>query len=128
MKYSALKFYNLTINFFSQGTSLFTFSLFIIQFLTFNVQQNFAQKINEFGSPFIRNYTPAEYNAETQNWAIVQDKRGVMYFGNNIGILEFDGINWKLIKVPNNSIIRSLAMEWFMPEHLPNLVFLRLIP
>ena len=35
------------------------------------------------GAPFIRNYPPDEYGAHNQNWAIVQDKRGVMYFGNS---------------------------------------------
>jgi len=66
---------------------------------------------NEKGSPFIHNYKPDEYGAYPQNWAVVQDNRGVMYFGNGYGILEFDGRNWNLIKLPNNSIVRSLAID-----------------
>jgi serine phosphatase RsbU (regulator of sigma subunit) len=62
----------------------------------------------EPGMPFIRNYTPAEYGASQQNWAIAQDKRGIMYFGNNDGLLEFDGINWKLIKLP---LVRSISID-----------------
>lgn len=31
----------------------------------------------------------SDYNAGIQNWAIAQDERGVMYFGNNSGLLEF---------------------------------------
>ncbi|MCK4662643.1 MAG: SpoIIE family protein phosphatase [Bacteroidales bacterium] len=87
------------------------FIIILFFLLIHNSNNCFAQTNTELGSPFIRNYTSAEYNAETQNWAIVQDKRGIMYFGNNIGILEFDGINWKLIKVPNNSIVRSLTID-----------------
>ncbi len=30
-----------------------------------------------------------------------------MYFGNNDGVLEFDGTNWTIFPVPNNSVIRS---------------------
>ncbi|MBU0487512.1 MAG: hypothetical protein KKA07_06820 [Bacteroidetes bacterium] len=69
-------------------------------------------QINKFGIPFIRNYSPKEYNASEQNWAVVQDNRGVMYFGNSDnGILEYDGAEWRQILIPNNSIVRSLAVD-----------------
>jgi len=58
--------------------------------------------------PFIRNYRTIEYKASQQNWAIAQDKRGIMYFGNNDGLLEFDGVNWRLIRLP---VVRSLAVN-----------------
>ncbi|MCK9207708.1 MAG: hypothetical protein M0P66_11405, partial [Salinivirgaceae bacterium] len=77
--------------------------LFIISFIS-NAQ------INQYGIPFISNYTPKEYNAGEQNWCIVEDFRGVIYFGNNY-ILEFDGVNWRKIPVANNSIIRSLNVD-----------------
>ncbi len=86
------------------------FLFFFIFFIIFNHNSS-AQTINDIGSPFIRNYTPKEYNGKSQNWAIVQDKRGIMYFGNNDGILEYDSKNWKLIKVSNNSHVRSLAID-----------------
>ena len=46
----------------------------------------------EYGEPFIRNYTPKEYGADVQNWGITQDDQGVMYFANNDGLLEYDGV------------------------------------
>jgi signal transduction histidine kinase/ligand-binding sensor domain-containing protein len=55
----------------------------------------------EAGRPFIRNFPPTEYRASYQNWAVTQDSRGIMYFANTDGLLEYDGINWKLIKLPN---------------------------
>ena len=77
-------------------------------FFCFNVHA----QINQNGIPFITNYSPQEYGASQQNWAIVQDNRGVMYFGNNDnGVLEYDGVTWRKIKSPNNSIIRSLAVD-----------------
>lgn len=65
----------------------------------------------EQGKPFIHNYTPKEYKAHTQNWAIVQDYKGIMYFGNNHGVLQYDGVSWELIPLPNNSTVRSLAIN-----------------
>ena len=63
----------------------------------------------ELGSPIMTNYEPELYKASSQNWAATQDPRGVMYFGNSSGILEFDGLKWDLLTVPGNAIVRSLA-------------------
>ncbi len=63
------------------------------------------------GTPFIRNYSPKEYSASSGNWVIAQDQRGVMYFGNAEGVLEYDGNNWKLFPVANSSVVRSLAID-----------------
>ncbi len=65
----------------------------------------------ETGRPNIRNYSPKEYDAMPQNWAIIQDQRGVMYFGNWNGVLEYDGVTWRLIHTPNKSGVRSFAMD-----------------
>ena len=70
-----------------------------------------AQYFNT-GLPFITNYFPNETGGSEQNWAIVQDHRGVMYFGNNDkGVLEYDGVRWRNIPITNNSIVRSLAID-----------------
>jgi serine phosphatase RsbU (regulator of sigma subunit) len=57
---------------------------------------------------FIRNYPPSEYRASQQNWAIAEDTRGIMYFGNNDGLLEYDGISWRFFKLPG---VRSLVVD-----------------
>ena len=49
----------------------------------------------------IRNFLPSTYQANPQNWGIVEDNRGILYFGNTSGVLEFDGTRWRLIKLPN---------------------------
>lgn len=59
--------------------------------------------------PFITNYSPVEYNAAPQNWALIQDERGILYIGNNEGVIEYDGISWQIIKTP--SAVRSLAKD-----------------
>lgn len=68
-------------------------------------------QIKSIGTPHIRNYTQREYNASTQNWAAIQDKRGILYFANNNGLLEFDGVHWRLLQMPNTSVVRSIATD-----------------
>ena len=81
--------------------------LFIYCFLSLTAV--FPQNSIEKGYPLITNYSPKEYGAFQGNWAISQDKRGIMYFGNDIGLLEFDGINWRVYQVPNKTTLRSMA-------------------
>ncbi|HXC03768.1 MAG TPA: hypothetical protein VNZ86_03400, partial [Bacteroidia bacterium] len=70
-----------------------------------------AQHSNENGLFDIRNYTSKEYLLVAQNFAIVQDKRGILYFGNNSGILEYDGHNWDTILTPKESAVHALAIS-----------------
>ena len=55
---------------------------------TLNAQSLIIPAIQETGFPFIQNFSARDYNAHQQNWAVVQDPRGVMYFGNVAGVLE----------------------------------------
>jgi hypothetical protein len=61
--------------------------------------------------PHIINLTREDYHAGNKNWSVSRDEKGVMYFGNDIGLLEFDGIEWRLNKLPNSSIARSVAVQ-----------------
>lgn len=54
------------------------------------------------------NYAKKVYNAGTQNWKIIQDAQGRMYFANNEGVLVFDGANWQLYPLPNKTIVWSI--------------------
>lgn len=62
-------------------------------------------------SPIVRGYSVSDYNAGIQNWSIAQDERGVMYFGNNRGLLEFDGSTWKLYELPTKGIVRAIYID-----------------
>ena len=64
----------------------------------------------EAGLPFLRNYTPRDYGAHGQNWVVVQDPRGIIYAGNNDGVLEFDGERWRLIRTEKRTVVRALAV------------------
>lgn len=68
-------------------------------------------QINKFGIPFTTNYTTEDYKSEAQNWSVTIDNRGVLYFANNVCVLEYDGQMWTSIPLPNNIIVRSLKTD-----------------
>lgn len=68
-------------------------------------------QINKNGLPFVQTYTTDEYEAHGQNWAIVEDNKGVMYFANNYGLLQYNGVQWNLFENPNSPYIRSLNVD-----------------
>src|SRR5437667_7359679 len=71
----------------------------------------FAQAYREEGMAFLRNYAPKEYDAASQNFAIAQDHRGVMYFGNGDGVLEYDGVSWRLVADSKGLVVRSMGVD-----------------
>jgi len=66
----------------------------VLFFFTLSSYTQDAVKIYRKGLPFMKNYSPDETGAGDQNWVVMMDNRGVMYFGNgDNGVLEFDGVN-----------------------------------
>ncbi len=83
---------------------------YLLQLLLF-FAYSVVQAQNTIGIPNIVNYTKQQYTAASQNWNIVQDTNGIMYFANNDGLLSFDGTFWRLYKLPNKTIARSVAVH-----------------
>lgn len=79
---------------------------FILPFLTCH-----DAKSTEYDNPVVRNFSKSDYNADNQNWSVAEDNEGNIYFANNKGLLEFDGISWKLYPSPNGNIIRCVAID-----------------
>lgn len=61
--------------------------------------------------PTVTNYTSRQFEASNQNWACGQDRDGIMYFGNNDGLLVFDGSRWMCYPVPGHYIVRSVFVD-----------------
>lgn len=66
---------------------------------------------SELATPNIKNFTNKIYQAGLQNWGATQDEHGVIYFGNNEGLLTFNGSFWARYQLPNQTIIRSLKFD-----------------
>ena len=60
--------------------------------------------------PPVINYNAAEYDAGNQNWMVSQAENKNLYFANGTGLLEFNGTEWSLYPVPNNTIVRSVKV------------------
>ncbi len=60
--------------------------------------------------PPIQNYSPSDYKAENQNWAISQSKNKVVYVANSKGLLEYNGAEWALFPSPDETIMRSVKV------------------
>src|ERR1700682_4441490 len=65
---------------------------------------------NTIGTSNILNYKNQIYGGGTQNWDIRQDENGILYFANNDGLLTFDGSYWKLYRLPNKTVVRSVEI------------------
>ena len=92
--------------------NIISIACLVVQTLVFLFSPPIHCKSQQAGLPYIQNFTPKEYGAHSQNWAIIQDQRGIIYVGNTEGLLEYDGISWRLIKPSGKAnIVFSLAVD-----------------
>ncbi len=82
--------------------------LYPFMLITPGLTNPISGQVKQIGIPKITNYTKSIYKGGTQSWSIDQDSRGVLFFGNNAGMLEFDGQHWQLHPIPNKSIVRTV--------------------
>ncbi|MFA9390673.1 MAG: two-component regulator propeller domain-containing protein [Prolixibacteraceae bacterium] len=61
--------------------------------------------------PNIVHFSRQSYKASEKNWAVDIDRSGFIYFGNNSGLLQFDGERWELFQLPEKTIIRSVKVS-----------------
>lgn len=87
--------------------------IIVIALLGFSLQVGEAQpnRSSELGYPFVRNFTPSEFKGMEATWATIRDKHGIVYVGNQVGVLEFNGVDWKTIPTTNKTFVRSFAYD-----------------
>jgi DNA-binding CsgD family transcriptional regulator len=61
--------------------------------------------------PIVKCYDKNDYGAGRQNWDVGTDSNGIVYFGNNDGLLRYIYGNWILSKTAANDVVRSLYVE-----------------
>ena len=89
---------------FSHTTSLFT--LFLLLNAAISHSQSYL-----VDNPYIVNYSKTFYKGGTENWDVETTSDGNIYFANNDGLLHFNGYDWKIYKLPNKTIVRSIALD-----------------
>lgn len=89
------------------------------------------------GLPFSRYYSSQEYQGGIQNYAITQNKAGMIFIANNYGLLEHDGSTWRRYALPNGAKTRHVQIDQnglvyvsgqgdfgvFIPDDLGQLIF-----
>jgi hypothetical protein len=64
------------------------------------------------GAPFVTRWEADDFGASPLNNLVVQHPQtGFMYVGNNLGVLEFDGAAWRLIRSPNGGVVPIVVVD-----------------
>lgn len=74
-------------------------------------KNNTKSSIKQIGTPVVKTYKPADYNAAPENFSVVQGNEGIMYFGNLGFIMEYDGVTWRKIKIKDGKPVVSLGKD-----------------
>ena len=70
-----------------------------------------SAQVNKRGLPVITSYDYSLGGGGQWNYKIIKDNRGILYFGNENNIIEFDGARWSQIPVTGNPTILSLGKD-----------------
>lgn len=54
-------------------------------------------------------FVPSLDDVHPQNWCVLRAANGLLFVCNGSGILEYDGADWRLLRTPTHSVVRSLA-------------------
>ena len=60
--------------------------------------------------PHVANFTKEQYGAFSKNWSVSHSEQGLIYIGNDEGLLQFDGTNWSLHRLPSGTKVRSVLV------------------
>ena len=69
-----------------------------------------APDATQAGLPIITVFDPATHRGGPQTFDIVQDRQGVLHFGNLHGLLSYDGAWWRLTRLPGSQVAVSMAV------------------
>src|ERR1700693_232111 len=87
-------------------------SLTILAAIVLAIAESCAgQPFCELGRPLYQFFSTREYGGDNQNWSATQNPEGLLFFGNNNFVLDYDGQRWDHIAVPGGFAIRGLAVD-----------------
>lgn len=87
--------------------------LFLMSLIGYSQATNTPHALIEklYKQPDIRHYNRTDFDSDSQFWTASEDNTGTMYFGNNDGILIYNGVHWNKVLLPNSSSVRSLVKD-----------------
>jgi diguanylate cyclase (GGDEF)-like protein len=63
------------------------------------------------GYPLLTAFDQQQHHGGSQNFALAQDTRGILYFANLRGVLTYDGAWWNLVTLPRNAPALGIAID-----------------
>jgi len=75
--------------------------IFLIIWLASVINQDICANTLYYGLPRILNFSRLQYGGGIQSWSFAETDNGLLYFANNLGLLEYNGTNWSLYKSIN---------------------------
>jgi len=79
--------------------------------LSFSTLLIWCSSFAQTGNSFLTHFSPSDERIDYRSNGMVQDGRGLIYFTNKKGVLEFDGKNWRLIATPGAVYTLSLLQD-----------------
>jgi ligand-binding sensor domain-containing protein len=76
-----------------------------------SIEDPIGRGLENIGLPMLHNFNAKQYQAHPNNFDVVQDSNGWMYFANLWGVVEFNGTSWRVITLPNGVSCTSLAIN-----------------
>ena len=84
---------------------LFLSFFLFCSFNSFSQENKFSFELNT------KSYSLDNFDASPQIFDITQDRRGVMYFANQNGFIEFDGSEWRNISLYPETEINTIELH-----------------
>ena len=89
-------------------TLILFFELLTFNALSFQVSDSLQSQSKD--SIIFHDFNGSNYRASSFNYMSAEDENGIIYFGNENGLLEFDGTHWELYKTPNFTPVTFLKI------------------
>ena len=86
-------------------------SVAVIALLLFATVVFAAPATTRLGYPLLTSFDQQQHHGGSQNFAMAQDARGILYFANLRGVLTYDGAWWDLITLPRNAPALSIGID-----------------
>ncbi|MFT5917348.1 MAG: serine phosphatase RsbU (regulator of sigma subunit) [Bacteroidia bacterium] len=68
-------------------------------------------KAQEMGMPFVHNYSYKLYKGHPQAFRVVQNSMGLLFVANSKGVVVYDGVGWRTIKIAGNQPVYALEID-----------------
>ncbi len=63
------------------------------------------------GMPFVHNYSYKLYKGHPQAFEVVQNSMGLLFVANSKGVIVYDGVSWRTIKIADNQPVYALEVD-----------------